>query len=354
MSKTTATTPPPDAAFAGATDAELAALDALGKEGTWHVGGHELKLTNLDKPLFEPRPAPVPPREPPRPRAPSPSASSSATSPASPPRCCPISPTGRSTCSASPTAPRAPGFWQKNLPDTSPRWLTRWHETGVDGRTDRNANEHLIADNVGGPVLARQPGELRDPRLDRQAARAVAAHVRLHRYRSRRQDDLGRDPRAGPALSDRPAAPRRARLSQDHRQARHPGLDPDRARPLRLLRDERLGREGQPGGRRHRPGARSPGSGPRRRARVVPASTTPRTPASRPWSRRTASGRRPGRRCARPSPGTSSTTRTCAPIDGPSATSSSAWPRSVTSSRPLRPTPRSSPRSERGGGTIHP
>ena len=37
------------------TDDELAALDALGKEGVWHVDGVELKLTNLDKPLFEPR-----------------------------------------------------------------------------------------------------------------------------------------------------------------------------------------------------------------------------------------------------------------------------------------------------------
>ncbi len=37
------------------TDDELAALDALGKEGVWQVGGDELKLTNLDKPLFEPR-----------------------------------------------------------------------------------------------------------------------------------------------------------------------------------------------------------------------------------------------------------------------------------------------------------
>ena len=47
------------------TDAELAALDALGKEGIWQVGGNELKLTNLDKPLFEPAPrtptAPTPP-----------------------------------------------------------------------------------------------------------------------------------------------------------------------------------------------------------------------------------------------------------------------------------------------------
>ena len=38
--------------FPGATDDELAALAALKKEGTWSVGGRELRLTNLDKVLF--------------------------------------------------------------------------------------------------------------------------------------------------------------------------------------------------------------------------------------------------------------------------------------------------------------
>jgi bifunctional non-homologous end joining protein LigD len=36
-------------------DAELRALGKLGKEGTWAVGGVEVHLTNLDKPLFPPR-----------------------------------------------------------------------------------------------------------------------------------------------------------------------------------------------------------------------------------------------------------------------------------------------------------
>ena len=38
-----------------ATAEELAALDALGKEGVWQIGGRDLKLTNLDKTLFEGR-----------------------------------------------------------------------------------------------------------------------------------------------------------------------------------------------------------------------------------------------------------------------------------------------------------
>jgi bifunctional non-homologous end joining protein LigD len=35
-----------------ATEDELAALDAMGKGGTWEVGGHAVELTNLDKVLF--------------------------------------------------------------------------------------------------------------------------------------------------------------------------------------------------------------------------------------------------------------------------------------------------------------
>src|SRR5689334_17632450 len=38
--------------FAAATDDELAALDALKKEGEWEVGGEVVHLTNLDKVLF--------------------------------------------------------------------------------------------------------------------------------------------------------------------------------------------------------------------------------------------------------------------------------------------------------------
>ena len=36
----------------GATGAELAALDAIGKEGNWEIGGRTVHLTNLDKLLF--------------------------------------------------------------------------------------------------------------------------------------------------------------------------------------------------------------------------------------------------------------------------------------------------------------
>lgn len=142
--KPTRPTAPETTTFPGATDAELAALDALGKEGTWQVGGHELKLTNLDKPLFEPRPAgdggadrnPITKRELIRYFA----------------RIAPVMLPHLHdrplNLQRFPNGAGAPGFWQKNLPDTSPRWLRRWHETGVDGREDRTANDHLLADGV--------------------------------------------------------------------------------------------------------------------------------------------------------------------------------------------------------------
>lgn len=128
----------PVPALPGATDAELAALAALGTGGTWHVGGHELKLTNLDKSLFAGRDGapPITKRELIRYFA-------------------RIAPTmlphlaGRPlNLHRFPNGADAPGFWQKDLPESAPRWLTRWHETGVNGRTDRDANDHLLADGV--------------------------------------------------------------------------------------------------------------------------------------------------------------------------------------------------------------
>ena len=122
------------------TDDELKALDALVKEGVWHVGGDELKLTNLDKPLFEPREpdggGPITKRELIRYYA-------------------TIAPTMLRhvedrplNLQRFPNGAGAPGFWQKDIPETAPKWLTRWHETGVDGRTDRDANDHLLADRA--------------------------------------------------------------------------------------------------------------------------------------------------------------------------------------------------------------
>ena len=123
-----------------ATPEELEALDALGKEGVWRVGGHDLKLTNLDKVLFPPLEdsgeEPITKRELIRYFA-------------------RIAPTmllhlkdRPLNLQRFPNGAGSMGFWQKDIPDTAPAWLTRWRETGVDGRTDRDANDHLIADRA--------------------------------------------------------------------------------------------------------------------------------------------------------------------------------------------------------------
>ena len=94
------------------TPAELEALDLLGNEGTWAVGGHEVRLTNLDKVLF---PSGATKRD-----------------------------LVRHYASIAPTilphlADRASnlhrypdgvgsgrGFWQKDLPQRTPPWVRRW------------------------------------------------------------------------------------------------------------------------------------------------------------------------------------------------------------------------------------
>ena len=119
-----------------ATDAELAALDGLGKEGVWTIGGNELKVTNLDKAIFEADP-PITKRELIRYFA------------RIAPTMLPHLADRPLNLQRFPNGAGAPGFWQKDIPATAPTWLTRWHETGVDGREDRTANDHLIADRVG-------------------------------------------------------------------------------------------------------------------------------------------------------------------------------------------------------------
>jgi bifunctional non-homologous end joining protein LigD len=122
-----------------ATEAELEALDKLGKEGLWEVGGGQLKLTNLDKVLFPPKADDEPPitkRELIRYFA-------------------RIAPTmllhledRPLNLHRYPNGAGAPGFWQKDIPESAPKWLTIWHETGFEEREDRAANDHLIADRV--------------------------------------------------------------------------------------------------------------------------------------------------------------------------------------------------------------
>src|SRR3954447_7914840 len=133
--------PPSSSPYAGATEAELAALDALGKEGVWEIGGHELKLTNLDKPLFDGRgsgdeAAPITKRELIRYFG----------------RIAPVMLPHLHDRPLNlhrfPNGANGPSFWQKDMPSTAPKWLRIWHETGFNEREDRKANDHLLAEDA--------------------------------------------------------------------------------------------------------------------------------------------------------------------------------------------------------------
>ena len=123
---------------------ELDALASMPAEGVWRVGGahgEDLKLTNLDKTLFEPPPSdpsagPVTKRE------------LIAYFARIAPTMLPHLVERPLNLHRFPNGTAGPGFWQKDIPPTAPGWLRRWHEVGVDEREDRKANEHLIADRV--------------------------------------------------------------------------------------------------------------------------------------------------------------------------------------------------------------
>ena len=122
------------------TPEELATLDAVPSEGLWEVGGEKLKLTNLDKVLFPPREGtkepPITKRDLIRYFA----RVASAMLPHLWER--PLN------LHRYPNGAGKPGFWQKDMPDSTPKWVTIWHETGIQERDDRQANDHILADRV--------------------------------------------------------------------------------------------------------------------------------------------------------------------------------------------------------------
>jgi DNA ligase D len=122
------------------SESELAALDALAREGSWSIAGQTLKLTNLDKELFPPRDGVDEPaltkRDVIRYFA--------LIAPAMLPHLA-----GRPlNLQRFPNGVDRPGFWQKDIPSHAPRWLTIWREQGFREREDRSPNDHLVADRT--------------------------------------------------------------------------------------------------------------------------------------------------------------------------------------------------------------
>ena len=121
------------------TAKELAALDDLGRAGTWLLQGRELKLTNLDKVLFPGREgeAPVTKRELVRYHA------------QVAPFMLPYLHDRPINLNRFPDGADRPGFWHKEVPSHAPEWLTTWRNEEADqGETERYA----VVDSV--PALA--------------------------------------------------------------------------------------------------------------------------------------------------------------------------------------------------------
>ncbi len=118
---------------------ELAALAALPAQGVWRIAGRELRLTNLDKPLFTPRPGTTEPPVTKRELI----AYFAQVAPVMLPHLAdrPLN------LHRFPNGVNAPGFWQKDIPRSAPAWLTRWVEQLPAGEpAARSPNTHLVAD----------------------------------------------------------------------------------------------------------------------------------------------------------------------------------------------------------------
>ncbi len=116
------------------TRADIAALDALGKDGEWEFDGVTLRLTNLDKALFPPRAkrgkaqtkrdviryyatmAPV---------------------------MLPYLRDRPLNMHRFPNGVDKPGFWHKEAPSHTPEWITRWHNDDAD---ESESQYYIVAD----------------------------------------------------------------------------------------------------------------------------------------------------------------------------------------------------------------
>jgi bifunctional non-homologous end joining protein LigD len=109
-----AQTPDPPPAVAG--DDVLSALDAIEREGTWVVDGREIRVTNLEKPLFPGRDGdgPVTKRDLLRYLV------------AVAPLLVPHLDDRGLTVQRFPNGVEQKGFWQKDLPTHAPDWVRRW------------------------------------------------------------------------------------------------------------------------------------------------------------------------------------------------------------------------------------
>jgi bifunctional non-homologous end joining protein LigD len=115
-----------------ATKAELEALDAMPANGPWEIGGHVVKLTNLDKILF--KEAGHTKRDLVRYYV------------TVAPTLLPYLRDRGLTLDRWPNGPDGPHFWEKEVPSHAPEWVARWH---YDSRSSpEESHNYVVADRV--------------------------------------------------------------------------------------------------------------------------------------------------------------------------------------------------------------
>jgi len=128
-----------------ATAAELEALDAIEREGSWQVAGHEVRVTNLGKVLFpegDGQPA-LTKRDLIRHYV--------SIGPLLVPHLA-----GRGlNLQRFPDGIGKAGFWQKDLPGHAPSWISRWTYTGSEGPKD-----YVVVDRVATLAWLAQEGAI--------------------------------------------------------------------------------------------------------------------------------------------------------------------------------------------------
>jgi bifunctional non-homologous end joining protein LigD len=119
---------------AGATAEELKALGALEREGHWTVGGHELRVTNLDKVLFPPEgDHPVLTKR-----------DLIRYYVAIAPVMLPYLAGHGATLQRYPDGIGRKGFWQKDLPGHTPAWVSRW----TFNHREEGLKDYVVVDAV--------------------------------------------------------------------------------------------------------------------------------------------------------------------------------------------------------------
>lgn len=122
-------------------------LDQMGAQGTWHVYGRDLRVTNLDKVLFPSRPgeAPLTKRDLVRYAA------------QVAPVVLPYLAHRALNMHRYPNGAQAKGFWHKELPGHVPEWLPRWDNPGAG---EGESSTYLVVDEPAALVWAANFGAL--------------------------------------------------------------------------------------------------------------------------------------------------------------------------------------------------